>query len=280
MSELKPQPIILANSFEYGWQGMNLILEREVRGEIPGADLDFHLNFHFITIALDNVRASHKTAHGWHHIDYQAGDVTILPIAERFPQIVLDRDVTLIELFLSPRQMMSLAPSKELEPQLQVRDKLIGQMGLALNRELKINGAESSLYAESMSIALSAHLVQNYSATRIAPVLGLLSTRDLQTVKDYIEANLTAPLTVAELSAVVNLSVHHFAVLFRRTAGLTPHQYVLKMRIDRATILLKTTKQPIVTIAHLVGFNTQSHFTRVFHQHTQLTPKQYRDYRL
>jgi AraC family transcriptional regulator len=278
MSELESQPILLANSFEYGWEGMNLILEREVRGEIPEAHLDFHLNFHFITIALANVRASHKTAHGWQNINYQAGDVAILPIAERFPQIVLDRDVTLLELFLSPRQMMSLAPGKELEPQLQVRDKLIEQMGLALHRELKIGGAESSLYAESMSIALSAHLVQNYSATRTAPIQGLLSTRDLQTVKDYIEANLTAPLTVAELSEVVNLSIHHFAVLFRRTVGLTPHQYVIKMRIDRATILLKTTKQTIVTISHLVGFHTQSHFTRIFHQHTQFTPKQYRDY--
>jgi AraC family transcriptional regulator len=277
MSELESQPLLLANSFEYGWEGMNLILEREVRGEIPGDGMDFHHNFHFITIALDNVRASHKTPHGWQHIDYQAGDVTILPIAEQFPQIILDRDVHLLELFLSPDRMMSLSPSKELEPQLQVRDRLIEQMGLALYRELKIGGAEGSFYAESMSIALSAHLAQNYSATRIAPVQGLLSTRDLQTVKDYIEANLTAPLTVAELSEVVNLSIHHFALLFRRTVGFTPHQYVLKMRIDRATILLKTTKQPIVTIAHLVGFNTQSHFTRVFHQHTQLTPKQYRD---
>lgn len=278
MSELEPQPLILANSFECGWQGLNLILEREVRGEIPVAEMDVHQHFHLIAIALDNVRASHKTAHGWQHIDYQAGDVTILPIAEQFPQIILDRDVPLLELFLSPHQLVSLAPNKELEPQLQVRDRLIEQMGLALYRELKIGGTEGSFYAESMSIALSAHLVQNYSGTRIAPVQGLLSTRDLQTVKDYIEANLTAPLTVAELSAVVNLSVHYFAVLFRRTVGLTPHQYVLKMRIDRATILLKTSKQPIVTIAHLVGFNTQSHFTRVFRQYIQLTPKQYRDY--
>lgn len=158
MSELATQPIILANSFEYNWQGMNLILEREVRGEILGTEMDFHLNFHLITIALDNVRASHKTTHGWQHIDYQAGDVAILPIAERFPQIILDQDVHLLELFLSPLQMMSLAPSKELEPQLHVRDRLIEQMGLALYRELKICGAEGSFYAESMSIALSAHL--------------------------------------------------------------------------------------------------------------------------
>jgi AraC family transcriptional regulator len=271
------QPLILSNSFEYGWQGVNLILEREVRGEIPGAEMDFHQKFHFITIALESVRASYKTLDGWQHINYQPGDVVILPQAELFPQVVIDRDVPLIELFLNPQQMMLLAPSKELRTNLQVRDPLIEQMGLALYRELQSSGSEGSLYAESMSIALSAHLLQNYSAARLTPVIGLLSTKDTQTVKDYIEANLDTALTIAELSDVVNLSTHHFSELFRKTLGLTPHQYVLKMRIERAMALLQNTRQPIVNIAQQVGFQTQSHFTRIFRQYTQVTPKQYRD---
>jgi AraC family transcriptional regulator len=170
-----------------------------------------------------------------------------------------------------------LSPSKELGTTLQVRDPLIEQMGLALYRELQSSGSEGSLYAESMSIALSAHLLQNYSAARLAPIVGLLSARDTQTVKDYIEANLDAALTIAELSEVVNLSTHHFSELFRRTIGLTPHQYVLKIRIERAMVLLQSTHQPIVNIAQQVGFQTQSHFTRIFRGHTQMTPKQYRD---
>jgi AraC family transcriptional regulator len=97
-------------------------------------------------------------------------------------------------------------------------------------------------------------------------------------VKDYIEANLDAALTIAELSEVVNLSTHHFSELFRKTIGLTPHQYVLKIRIERAMVLLQSTQHPIVNIAQQVGFQTQSHFTRIFRQHTQVTPKQYRDH--
>jgi AraC family transcriptional regulator len=268
---------ILANSFESGWDGVNLILQQETCGEIPGAETDFHTRFHFIIIILDNVRASYKTANGWQHLNYQAGDIVILPQAELFPQIIVDRDVPLLELFLKPKQMMTLSPSKELEPQLQLRDKLIEQMGIALYQEFKISGAEASLYAESMSIALSAHLVQKYTSARVAPMRGLLSARDLQTVKEYINTNFSDPLTVAELSNIVGLSTHHFATLFRRTIGLTPHQYILKIRIDRAKILLKATKESIVSIGYQVGFNTQSHFTHIFRQHTQLTPKQYRD---
>jgi AraC family transcriptional regulator len=270
-------PLIPANSFECGWQGVNLILEREVQGEIPGAEMDFHQKFHFITIALEPVRASYKNLDGWQHINYEPGDVVILPQAELFPQVTIDRDVPLLELFLNPQQMMLLAPSKELGTTLQVRDPLIEQMGRALYRELQNSGAEGSLYAESMSIALSAHLLQNYSAARLAPIIGLLSARDTQMVKDYIEANLDAALTIAELSEVVNLSTHHFSELFRKTIGLTPHQYVLKIRIERAMMLLQSTQHPIVTIAQQVGFQTQSHFTRIFRQHTQVTPKQYRD---
>ncbi len=272
-----PLPLILANSFEYGWSGVNLILEREVQGEIPGAEMDFHQRFHFITIALAQVRASYKTLSGWQHINYQPGDVVILPQAELFPEVVIDRDVPLIELFLNPQQMMLLAPGKELGTMLQIRDPLIEQMGLALYQELQSSGAEGALYAESMSVALSAHLLQHYSTARLAPIRGLLSAKDTQMVKDYIEANLEAALSIAELSEVVNLSAYHFAELFRRTIGLTPHQYVLRMRTERAMVLLQSTRQPIATIAQQVGFQTQSHFTRIFRQHTQMTPKQYRN---
>jgi AraC family transcriptional regulator len=191
-----PLPLILANSFEYGWSGVNLILEREVRGEIPGAEMDFHQKFHFITIALAQVKASYKTLDGWQHINYQPGDVIILPQAKMFPQVVIDRDVPLIELFLNPQQMMLLAPSKELGTTLQVRDQLIEQMGLALYRELQSSGSEGSLYAESMSIALSAHLLQHYSTARLAPIVGLLSAKNTQMVKDYIEANLEVLLQI------------------------------------------------------------------------------------
>jgi AraC family transcriptional regulator len=128
-----------------------------------------------------------------------------------------------------------------------------------------------------MSVALAAHLAQNYSTAKILPVGGRLSPRDSDRIKDYIDAHLGEELTVARLSRVVDLSVHHFATVFRRTFGLTPHQYILKQRIARSQILLKTTSQPIVAIAHQVGFQTQSHFTRIFHQHIHCTPKQYRD---
>lgn len=273
MSELEPQHLHLVSSFGYGWRGVNLILEREPRGEMVEAEMDAH----FVTIVLGDFRGSYKVGGVWQSIDYTQGDIIILPQQELFPHVTIDREVALLELFLDPRSIATIAPTANLTPQINIRDPLIEQMGLALYRAAQTSAADSALYAESIAIGLAAHLMQNYSAARLKPTPGKLGKRKLHQIYTYIEANLDRPLSLAELSAEIELSPHHFATLFKRSTGLTPHQYVLSARIDRAIVLLKTTELPLVAIAHRVGFQTQSHFTRIFRQRTQMTPKQLRD---
>jgi AraC family transcriptional regulator len=272
VSDREPEHLHLVSSFNYGWRGVNLILEQEPRGEMAEAEMDSH----FVTIALGNFRGSYKVDGRWQSVDYAKGDIIILPQQELFPHVQIDREVPLLELFLDPRIVTSIAPGHSLTPQINIRDPLIEQMGLALYRAATTSGEDSSLYAESMAIGLSAHLMQNYSSANPIPASGKLSRQKLQQIYEYIDANLDRPLSLAELSQVIELSLHHFSTLFKRSTGLTPHQYVLKVRIDRAIILLKTTELPIVAIAHRVGFQTQSHFTRIFRQHTQMTPNQLR----
>jgi AraC family transcriptional regulator len=272
VSDREPEHLHLVSSFSYGWRGVNLILEREPRGEMVEAEMDSH----FITISLGNFRGSYKAGGRWQSVDYAKGDVIILPQQELFPHVEIDREVPLLELFLDPRLVSSIAPGHNLTPQINIRDPLIEQMGLALYQAATTSGEDSALYAESMAVGLSAHLMRNYSSANPIPAPGKLSRQKLQQLYEYIDANIDRPLSLAELSQVIELSLHHFSTLFKRSTGLTPHQYVLKARIDRAIILLKTTELPIVAIAHRVGFQTQSHFTRIFRQHTQMTPNQLR----
>jgi AraC family transcriptional regulator len=271
--DLEPEHLHLVSSFDYGWRGVNLLLEQEPRGEMPEAEMAAH----FVTIALGNFRGSYKVGGGWRSVDYAKGDIIILPQQELFPHVEIDRQVPLLELFIEPKTITAIAPGYSLTPQINIRDPLIEQMGLALYRAAKTSGADSALYAESMAIGLSAHLMRNYSSANLVTPPGTLAPKKLQQIYDYIAANLDRSLSLAELSHVLDLSLHHFATLFKRSTGLTPHQYVLKARIDRAITLLKTTELPIVAIAHRVGFQTQSHFTRIFRQQTRMTPKQLRD---
>ena len=111
-----------------------------------------------------------------------------------------------------------------------------------------------------------------------APTLvpGGLSGGKLHRVADHIDANLGGELRLGELSSVVHMSPFHFARLFKRTAGVAPHRFVVRRRIDRAIELLAGGEHPIGEIARLVGFATPSHFTTVFRRITGVTPTEYR----
>jgi AraC-like DNA-binding protein len=104
---------------------------------------------------------------------------------------------------------------------------------------------------------------------------GLTHTR-LQQVLDYIQTHLDRELSLAELAEVINVSSTYFASLFKQTMGISPHQYVIKQRVERAKVMLKKTDFAISDIALQVGFSSQSHLTQQFKRITGVTPKQIR----
>jgi AraC family transcriptional regulator len=103
---------------------------------------------------------------------------------------------------------------------------------------------------------------------------GLPQSR-LRRVAEHVEANLTRKLALAELSAVVHMSPYHFARLFHRAAGITPRQFVIRRRIEAATLLLDDPGRPIGEVALAVGFRTGSHFTNRFRRSMGVTPSDY-----
>lgn len=92
----------------------------------------------------------------------------------------------------------------------------------------------------------------------------------------YIESNYTEKITAADIAASAHLSRFHFIRLFRGTTGLTPMEFVTKLRLDKAKNLLLTTGMSLAIVALACGFSSQSHFTRAFRSHHGLTPGQFR----
>lgn len=270
------QHLHFLDSFPVGWRGLNLIYEREPRGEVPETQLEQHM----LAICLSNFGANYWLNGRWRHEDYTHGDVIIFPAHKPFPRVQIEQEVELIELFLEP-QILHAATGEDinraLAPQWKLKDPLIEQIGLALRAELAAGGVDSRLYAESMATALSVHLRQRYSQQPVKNYSGGLPRYRLKEVLSYIWEHLEQDLSLAELAAVAHLSPHYFVSLFKQSMELTPHKYITRCRIEKAKELLRQPELPIVEIAQQVGFQNQSHFTRVFRQHTQTTPKVYRD---
>src|SRR2546422_1912927 len=98
----------------------------------------------------------------------------------------------------------------------------------------------------------------------------------LRRVAQYVQDNLHRELRLAELSGLVHMSPYHFARLFRRSAGVSPHRFLVRRRIEQGMALLATQTLPIAEIARSVGFRTPSHFTTTFRRVTGITPSVYR----
>ena len=292
MSENQPQTVDLQGEYiehihllsgnRVGWDNLDLVYELEPAGEMPAAMLEKHAIF----VCLGDFRASFEIkSNSWQHESYAKGDIVIFPAGEVFPKVQIDRVVPLIELFLAPETLNNScyeavkSSNVQLSPQYRLRDPLIEQMGLALKTELEKGGVDSQAYADSMATALSMHLLRRYGdrQPQIKQYYGGLPPYKLTAVREYIYAHLDQNLTLTKLAARANLSTHYFATLFKQSTGYTPHQYITKCRVEKAKQLLQQTELPIMEIALEVGFQNQSHFTRVFRQCLKVTPKAYRD---
>ncbi len=84
-------------------------------------------------------------------------------------------------------------------------------------------------------------------------------------------------MSLNDIAALVQMGPCHFARAFKESTGLSPHQYVLRRRIDRAVEMLKDERSSLAGIAYDLGFSSQGHFTTVFRKFTGTQPGSYRE---
>lgn len=93
---------------------------------------------------------------------------------------------------------------------------------------------------------------------------------------EQMEANLSEPLKLADISPAGGMSRRQMERLFRKEMGRTPARYYLDMRLERAHLLLITTSLPVIEIAMSCGFSTASHFSRTYRERYGCTPQKAR----
>jgi AraC-like DNA-binding protein len=98
----------------------------------------------------------------------------------------------------------------------------------------------------------------------------------LLAAKEEIDKAFADDLSIVHLAQIACLSQYHFLRLFKRCFKVTPHQYVIRKRLERACELLADTQMQVSEISHEVGFESHGSFTTLFKRTFGIPPAQYR----
>ncbi|MBU9280729.1 AraC family transcriptional regulator [Burkholderia multivorans] len=266
-------PVSLRSSRGRGWRGFGAALLGIRAGtyRIPAADhhrIGVHVGAPVrADCACDGQRMTRIQAHG---------DIDVIPagLPGRWTDSADCRilHISLDDAFVRrTAEQLELTPSRaQIRRRMQVRDPRLQHIAWAMAAELEAEDASDPLYAESLCTALVARLVD--AQPQFRERRRMLSPQAAARVIDYVDAHLDRRLTLAELAALVSISVPHFKVLFRETIGMPVHQYVVRRRVERAKALLLEGRLTLSQIALEAGFAHQSHMANWMNRVLGATP--------
>ena len=102
------------------------------------------------------------------------------------------------------------------------------------------------------------------------------NTAQIKPVLNYIRKNYASPMTLSDLSGIMNMSSEHFCRIFHSITGKSPIDYLNYYRIECACELLCSSDKSITETAYSCGFNDLSYFNRLFRKYKKITPGNYR----
>jgi AraC family transcriptional regulator len=166
----------------------------------------------------------------------------------------------------------------ELRPNRKFTDSRLGALVAVVHAEMIAGFPNGRLFLDSVEQAMAVTLISAH-AVRQRPVQfsrGGLGPARLRRIKELVHAKMEDELSLGELAQAVGLTTAHFARMFRKATGETPHQFVLRQRLERAKAMLRAEDARILDVAVACGFKTQQHFAQVFRGVCGISPTEYR----
>jgi AraC family transcriptional regulator len=221
---------------------------------------------------------SHRSA--MQRVYYAPGDLGMCPRDER--KWVGQMSALHLRIGISDAALRASSPDAhgqvELYPYRKFTDPVLGSLAAAVNAEMIAGFPSGRLFLDSLEQAIAVALVNGH-AVRHRPVQinrGGLGSARLRRIQELVHAKLQDDLSLDEMAQSVELSTAHFANMFRKSTGESPHQFLLRQRVERAKEMLRTVETRISDVAVACGFKTQQHFARVFRGICGTSPTEYR----
>jgi len=212
--------------------------------------------------------------------DYTAGDLALCD--RHVGEWVGLMNVSHLQLGISDAALMASSDGAYGEVELRATRKFaeprLSAMVAAVHAEMVAGFPSGRLFLDSVEQAMAVTLVNGH-AVRHRPVQiyrGGLGSARLRRIKELVHAKMEVDLSLDEMAQSVGLSTAHFARMFRKSTGATPHQFVLRQKLDRAKRMLRSPDARVLDVAVACGFKTQQHFAQVFRDVLGVSPTEYR----
>lgn len=195
-----------------------------------------------------------------------AGSVAICPAGADCSADAAD-SVDIIAVTIDPNRFaLTAAEDLALDARLVERFSGRDQALLELAHVLATEGADGypngPLFWNDVASAFLANLVARHASMPEGKARGMLGKDVLERIRNYVTVHLDKPIEVKALAAIAGRSAFHFSRLFARSVGMTPHRYVVHLRLQRAIELIRMGEASLAEAAARTGFADQSHLSR------------------
>ncbi|TCM68651.1 AraC-like DNA-binding protein [Acinetobacter calcoaceticus] len=148
---------------------------------------------------------------------------------------------------------------------------LAQQFSILLNL---LDQEHDQLLKETLYLSTIACLILRHGRQQTTPQPLANAEKHILNIKAFIAANYSEDISLTELAQMAGLSPWHFLRQFKKYVGLTPHNWLVQIRLQQARMQLKY-GDPIIEVAQNCGFSDQSHLNRHFKRAMGITPAQY-----
>ena len=255
-------PTILAAGSAQGESGVSILSLRFKNGAHFSATTRQHL----LWFQLSDVRIECRIAGKKLTQNVQAETLAVCPAGIDCAADSEDDMDALLVAVDARRLALTAAENSVLEAQMIERltghDKALLDLARGLATETLHGYPNGPLFWNDLATAFVGSLIARHTSERQNRKRGTLGKDVLERLKDYVNAHLDEPIEVAALANIAGRSPFHFTRIFARSVGVTPHRYVIHLRLRRAVELIREGRTGLAEVAACTGFADQSHLSR------------------
>lgn len=271
---------ILVSSAGLGWEGIHVERGRNDRFRTDNVVVPRHYFAMNVGAALDwRSRQGGEVV----RVHSAPGSIWVNPAHMPFANTV-EAPSEFVLLTVEPERLTQavfdsrLAKPQAFRREFEADDALLRALMLGFLAEAESGGGNGRVLVESLTTAFAVHYLQRYGVGTpedSGPREGL-DARRLRRVVELLDSRFAEDLSLEDIARDAAMSKFHLIRKFKLSTGLSPYQYLIKRRLERACALLRQGGLPIAQIALAVGFGDQSQFNKHFRRAYGTTPAAFR----